>query len=143
MIENKDIIEIGRIEYEAKMENPEEFMDWEQKVNESGKRIVIVSEPRFNELDDLLQEAEQRVWSYRTYMSEDNDLPEEIRKDRDAARVANAATFNLDEEGRPIDDAFDSYEYWEGILAACRYLAGINPCQSIDNVRTGEDLLDT
>ena len=142
-LDKENIIEIGRIEFEAKMENPDEFENWEQEVNEAGKRIVIVSEPRFNELDDLLWEAEQRVWSYRSYMNEDNNLPEDIKKDRDTVRVANAATFNLDDESRPIDDTFDSYEYWEGVLATCRYLMGSMPCQTIENVRTGEDLLDT
>lgn len=142
-LDKENIIEIGRIEFEAKMENPDEFENWQQEVNEACKRIVIVSEPRFNELDDLLWEAEQRVWSYRSYMGEDSDLPEDIKKDRDAARVANAVTFNLDDEGRPTDDTFDSYEYWEGVMAACRYLSGYGICQTIENVRTGEDLLDT
>ena len=47
-------------------------------------------------------------------------------------------------DGKPINpDIFDSYEYWEGVMAACRYLSGYGVCQTLDNVRTGEDLLDT
>ena len=105
----------------------------------------IVGEPRFDELDDIYAEAEARVWMYRSYMNTANDsnIPADIIDSREAVRNEYKKEYNLGNHGEPLDDAFDSYEYWEGVLAACRYFAGDGLFMSIDNIRTGEDLLDT
>ena len=125
-------------------ETLELFEEYSQKV---GKRIAILCEDRFDQIDELLKEAENRVWMYRSYMDNDdsNDSPDYIKVSRDDARKEYSEKYNLNiEDGRPIDpDIFDSYEYWEGVMATCRYLLGYGICQTLDNVRTGEDLLDT
>ena len=104
----------------------------------------VVGEPRFDELDEIYVEAEARVWMYRSYMNEDKaDLPAGIIERREAIRNEYKKAYSLGDYGEPLDDAFDSYEYWEGILAACRYFAGDGLFMDIENIRTGEDLLDT
>ena len=105
----------------------------------------IVGEPRVNELGAIIEEAENRVWMYRSYAStsKNKNLPEKIIKRRNEARENYKKLYNLDNNGRPLDNTLDSYEYWEGILAAARYIAGNGLFMDIDNLRTGEDLLDT
>ena len=124
-------------------ETLELFEEYSQEV---GKRIAILCENRFDQLDELLKEAEARGWMYRFYMDDNrDDSPDYIRVSRDSARKEYAEKYNLNvKDGKPIDpDIFDSYEYWEGVMATCRYLLGYGICQTLDNVSTGEDLLDT
>ena len=123
-------------------EGQETFEAFEDYANH--KQLIILSEPKFDQISDLLEEAENRVWMYRSYMNDNNDSPDYIRVTRDRVRKEYAEKYDLDiKTGKPLDATFDSYEYWEGVMAACRFLSGYGIGQTIDNVATGEDLLDT
>ena len=152
LIENEtnEFIEITESNYQKILnendDDGETLELFEEYAQKAGKRIIILCEDRFDQIDELLEEAEARVWMYRSYI-EDNrdDLPDYIKVTRNENRKEYSEKYNLNiKDGKPINpDIFDSYEYWEGVMAACRYLSGYGVCQTLDNVRTGEDLLDT
>ena len=141
--ETPEIIEITELNYLKILADGQETFDaFEDYANH--KQVIVSSESKFDQISDLLEEAENRVWMYRSYMNDNNDSPDYLKVIRDRARKEYAEKYDLDiKTGKPLDATFDSYEYWEGVMAACRFLSGYGIGQTIDNVATGEDLLDT
>ena len=83
--ETTETIEIKESNYLKILDDGQEtFEAFEDYANH--KQVIVLSEPKFDQISDLLEEAENRVWMYRSYMNDNNDSPDYIRVTRDRAR---------------------------------------------------------